>query len=501
MGASLPISSLVNVQVILSPAAAQAQNISTLLVLGNTAVIDTVQRLRFYTTLTQVANDFGTSAPEYLSAALWFEQQPQPTTLAIGRWAQTATHGELVGATLNATNSNVSAWTGIGAGSLHIGVDGGSAVDITGINITAGAPTTMQGVALIIQTAIDASFSGTSVVWDPIYNRFEITSGTTGASSAVTFLSAAATGTDISAQMGGRSTSSGAYVVPGLAPETAVSAVQTMDNMFGQKWYALMMPTISADSDHVAVANFIEGTNTKHIYGVTTQEAGVLVSSDTSNIAYQLQQLKLNRSLVQYSSSSLYAVASYFGRALIVDYTANNSTITLMYKQEPGIVPETLNQTQLNALVGFNCNVIAAYNNGTAIIQNGTQASGQFTDIITGTDWLAIAIQTDVYNLLYLSPTKIPQTDAGVHQIIVTIESVCVQAVANGLVAPGQWNSAGFGNLKMGDNLPSGFYVYAPPVSSQSQTLRAQRIAVPIQVAVKLAGAIQTVNVTITVND
>ena len=105
-----------------------------------------------------------------------------------------------------------------------------------------------------------------------------------------------------------------------------------------------------------------------------------------------------------------------------------------------------------------------------------------------------------MYNLLYTSPTKIPQTDAGNGLIANAIESVCSQAVTNGLVAPGVWQSAGFGSLSTGDFLPKGFYVYVPPISSQSPTLRATRASVVFQVAAKLAGAIQTVNVIINVN-
>ena len=48
----------------------------------------------------------------------------------------------------------------------------------------------------------------------------------------------------------------------------------------------------------------------------------------------------------------------------------------------------------------------------------------------------------------------------------------CQQAVNNGLVAPGQWNSGGFGQLSQGDLLPAGYYVYAPSVNSQPETQR-----------------------------
>ena len=126
--------------------------------------------------------------------------------------------------------------------------------------------------------------------------------------------------------------------------------------------------------------------------------------------------------------------------------------------------------------------------------------SGQFIDTITDTDWLAVDIMTSVYNLLYTSPTKVPQTDPGTHLLVTVIESVLSQAVINGTLAPGQWNSAGFGTLSEFDYLPKGFYVYAPPVATQNPSDRAARKSVPIQVAAKLAGAIHDVAITVTVN-
>jgi hypothetical protein len=62
------------------------------------------------------------------------------------------------------------------------------------------------------------------------------------------------------------------------------------------------------------------------------------------------------------------------------------------------------------------------------------------------------------------------------------------------------WNSAGFGTLNQGDFLAKGFYVYAPAVATQNQSDREARKSVPIQVAAKLAGAVHTIDVQITVN-
>jgi hypothetical protein len=154
----------------------------------------------------------------------------------------------------------------------------------------------------------------------------------------------------------------------------------------------------------------------------------------------------------------------------------------------------------MDAVAAKNCNVFVAYNNNTAIIQAGVVCSGDFLDIITGTDWLALDIQTVLYNLLYTSNTKIPQTDAGNHVLVTGMESVLSQAVTNGLLAPGVWGAGGFGALNQNDFMPKGFYVYAPPVSSQSAADRSARKSVLFQIAAKLAGAIHTVNVLINVN-
>ena len=111
--AGLPISRLINVSVNLSPQAASTQNLSNLMILGSTQitygstvtdVIDTVERYRTYYSIGDIAADFGTTSPEYLAAALWFEQTPQPTQLLIGKWAKTATPGSLRGGVVSSAN-------------------------------------------------------------------------------------------------------------------------------------------------------------------------------------------------------------------------------------------------------------------------------------------------------------------------------------------------------------------------------------------------------------
>lgn len=493
MTQSLSVSRLVNVSVELTPAGAQSQNLSTLLILGTSAVIDSVERLRNYNTLAAVAADFGSSAPEYLAAALWFEQTPQPTTLKIGRWFNAPGSGVLRGAPLSAAQQLLTNFTAVTAGSFSYSRNGAAATNVTGLNFS--GVSNLNGVATIITAAL----TGATCVWNAVYQRFEITSTTTGPTSSISFLTAAPSGTDISTLLGLTAASSGAYRADGIAAESALASAQLFDQNYGQSFYAMVILG-ALNNDHLGVAGFFNATTTKHLYGVTTQEGAALVPSATSDIAHQLKELGYDKAVVQYSSSNPYAVVSLLARALTVDYTGNSTVITLAYKQQPGIVPEGINSVQADSLKAKNCNAFLRFDNNTAIILNGVVASGEFIDTITGTDWLAVTLQTSLYNLLYTSTTKIPQTDAGVQLLTTTAESVCAQAVINGLLAPGVWNSGGFGTLKQGDFLPKGYYIYAQRVNAQNPADRAARKAPPIQIAAKLAGAVHELTVAVTVN-
>ena len=609
MPQGLPVSRLINVTLNISPTAAQFENFDTALILGDSNVIDTNTRIRSYSSLSAVATDFGTTAPEYLAATLFFSQTPQPSQLYIGRWAKTATAAQLFGAPLTVSQQLLANWTAVTAGAFLVYEDG-VPHNITGLNFS--AQTNLNGVAGIIQTALASAEASSTVVWDAEFERFEFTSGTTGVNSLFSFLSTSrgvghatistnpsngdtltiqgtaiefvtsgatgnevnigvdtahtmanllaflgttadsnlvlmtysaisnvlyivskatgttgnsytlasnsadivvsagtlaggSNGTDISGQLGGLSTSSGAYVAQGLAAETPVEAVGIFDNLATQ-WYALTFAATAYSSTDVlspaqtlAVAAYIEGdADNPHLFGVTTGDGAAIVPGDTTSIGYQLNQLDYRRTFYQYSSSSLYAATSILGRGCTVNFAQSLSTITFMWKQEPGVVAESLNSTQADQLNLNRYNYFTAFNNSTSIIVNGMTPAG-FIDETWDLDWFVNQMQADVYNTLYTLP-KVPQTDAGENLLTNAINASCQAAVNNGTLAPGIWNGPGFGQLQTGDFLSKGFYVYQPPVSSQAQADREARKSVPFQVAVKLAGAVHTVAITVNVN-
>lgn len=599
MTTGLPISRIAAVSLVLSQPPAQAQNFNSCLILGTSTVIDVVSRIREFSSSSDVAASFGSDADETKASQRWFGQSPQPTSIQIGRWAQTDSSGQAIGGVVSAANQLITAWQAVGNGAMEVSIDG-VPYSITGLDFSTVA--NLNAVAGIIQTALQgAGAAGATVTWNLPTSNFIITSGTTGVASTVSLVSgphasgnitfaanpanndtvtiggtavtfkaagpvvgnqvligaslsatlvaltnflnnsqdvniskadytstptklyvvyatpgaggnaftiaasvavpsgatlAGGAGTDISAMLS--LAAAPAYVANGIAAETALTAVQLLDDQFSNSWYGLVIPAAS-DADHLVVGAFIDTTVTPHFYGLTSSDPGILSSTSQTDIAFLLKEQGSN-CMVQYSSTDPFAVVSALARILTTDWSGSNTAITLKFKTEPGVVAENLSISQANILEGKNCNVFVEYTNGVAILEQGICSSGQYVDAIIGSDWFATFMQTSIFNILQQSSTKIPQTDAGNHVLATVIQSVCAQALANGLVGPGTWNQPGFGQLNEGDFLENGFYVFQPPISSQSTADRAARKSVAFQVAAIYAGAIHSASVAINVS-
>uniref|UniRef100_UPI0005928CF6 DUF3383 family protein n=1 Tax=Chromobacterium haemolyticum TaxID=394935 RepID=UPI0005928CF6 len=296
MSQGLPVSGVVNVQWTLTPIAAALRNFGSLMILGSSNVINTTERYRQYADVDGVANDFGTSAPEYLAAVAFFSQSPKPALLYVGRWAQAAVAGLLNGAILTTAQQAMGNFTGITNGAMSITIDG-TVKNISSVDFS--AQTNLNGVAS--QVSAKLSPAG-SMVWNSAQQRFIVTSATTGATSTVTFATAPGSGTDISALLG-LNNGQGGYAVGGMAAESLLTAVQGLANL-SSDWYGLYVAASSvADSDHLAVAAYIEATSPSRIYGVTVTTTSVLDSASTTDLASKLKAQNLMRTFTQYSST------------------------------------------------------------------------------------------------------------------------------------------------------------------------------------------------------
>lgn len=482
---TLPVSDVVNVQIVMSPRAATLRDFGATLIIGTSDVIDVETRIRSYssTELPDIAAQFGATAPEYLAAVAFFSQSPAPGEVQIGRWAKAATAGQISGSILTVAQQEITNFQSITAGAFDVTIDG-SVVNVTAVDLQ--AQSNLNGVASQVTAALGGK--GTCI-WNG--QQFIIKSATTGTSSTVSTV----TDTELSQVLG---LDKGTTVVAGAAAETLVEAINAFIDR--PSWYMAFLAAEYEDADAMAASAVIEAASPSRVIAYTLSDTAELNPSQTTSLGYKLKNAGYNHTITAYSSTSPAAAASILGRMATVDFLGSNTTITLKFKQCPGVTAENLTLSQANALRENNVNVFAAYDNDTAILQEGTMAGGWFIDERHGLDWLQNYVQTAVWNLLYTSTTKIGQDDEGSTQLVATVSEALEQGVRNNLISPGVWQAGGFGALKTGDTLSTGYYVYIQPLEEQSAAEREARKAPPIQCAVKLTGAIHFVDVTINVN-
>jgi hypothetical protein len=334
-----------------------------------------------------------------------------------------------------------------------------------------------------------------------------ITMSATGSSMTTSNLAAGkltgGAGTDVSGLLRLSSAMSAPAPIPGIAAETALACAAIMADR-SNGWYAMQIVAQPQPSlqDSLDVAGFVEGASPARIYNFTAQDSEVIDPMSGADIAAEMHASTLARTLGQYSSTSAWAVASLFGRFASVDYTAENSVITGKFKVEPGVTPETMSETQAAAADAKCINYFVNYDTGStevAIVQQAVMCNGDFVDERIGCDWFQNALQVALFDALFTFP-KVPQTDDGTGILLNKCKQVCQAAIFNGWAAPGLWTGPSFGQLKNGQTLDTGFYVFAPSYSTQSQADREARKSVPIFIALKLAGAVHSVMCSVFVN-
>lgn len=208
---------------------------------------------------------------------------------------------------------------------------------------------------------------------------------------------------------------------------------------------------------------------------------------------------------------NIYAAAAPMGLAMGLNTGSAGSYFDLMFKPLSGITTEPLTQTQVNTIcgtvnrssVGLNGNAYLNFANGAyAWMQNATMFSSSgsvFFDQILFLDMLASQIQYNGTNLLVSVPS-LPITNSGVAMMVNSVSQACTQSKTQGFIAPsGVWLGVPVGPIQPGTPLPSGFYVYAPPVGSLTQGQRAARQLPPINVLLIEAQSGHSVNITVNV--
>ena len=490
---TIPVSSVVNVSVSIGATfPARAGFVTLNIVTAETGVIGLSERIRLYNNASAVALDWPSDSEVVAAANSYFSQQPKPTKLKVSVRAGSDSNGELLGSKYENNATNLSAIQAITDGSFEISIDGDSE-DITTLDFS--SDTSMDDVAATIQAGLQSvgtgGYSSAVCTYQATGEYFRITSGTTGASSSITIASAVdpAVGTDISVLLGLNS----GVVSAGVVAETITQSLDAIEQK-DSDWYMLGftkevrdLVQINGEDAIVAASDWV-GARVKVLMNTSNDtNSKANVSSDIGSV---LKNGNYRRSITTYASNSeKYPSMSVAGRAATVDFNQPNSTITLKFKQMPGIENELISQNEKAILDSKNINALILVGDSSMYAES-FMANGTFFDEVHGIDWFQNAVQSNVFGALLTSPTKVPYTDKGVAILEQACIRACDEAVRNGLAAPGETIDGRF--------LPNGYEVVALPVSEINQSDVDARNYPGLSITLIGAGAIHGAQVNVT---
>ena len=191
--------------------------------------------------------------------------------------------------------------------------------------------------------------------------------------------------------------------------------------------------------------------------------------------------------------------AAVMGTAMGLELSHKGSAFALCYKTINGIVPSELTQSEVESLKALNCNVYIVRGFTHFLLENGTAANGQRYDEVLYVDKIAEDLENAAVNLLAENPDKLPQTDDSTAQFINRFSSILMGYTERGILASAMWRGMDTGPVVNGEVVENGFALWANSYDDQTEADRAAHKAVPVQVALCLAGSIESIVITVNV--
>ena len=485
----LPVSNVINVTVTEVPSGLTTPNVNSL-GLFTTESPNNIDPFGIYVSPSQVAADYGTDSVTAAMANAIFAQTPNllsgdgqlvimPMIAAVS-----ATSGEFVSANISANLTPIIAVTN---GNLKVTLN--SVVhNLAGLNFSNCA--TLADVATILQQALpDAIVTATTTA-------FTIKSKTVGTSSTVA-LAAFAGGTDLSGA-GYFNTSAGTATAG--ANSSGETLAQAIDRTIGLVSYVGVISNLDLeDAVILSTANKIQALDMIYLQHVSSTSA-------IAGIATTIQQATDTKTRILLYTPDLADAnlmkAAYAGRAFSVDFSGSNTAGTMNLQPLSTIDPDPgMTQTIYSQLNAVGMDAYVSYAGVPSVYSTG---GNDYFDNVYADVALKFALETAGFNFLRQTTTKVPQTESGMNGLKAAYAAALDQFVRNDSIAPGKWNSSDtFGDpvIFQQNVLNFGYYIYSIPVVLQNSSDRNQRKAPLVQIAVKRAGAIQSSDVLVIVNN
>lgn len=343
-------------------------------------------RYKVYSSLSEVAVDFNTDAPEYKAAATAFGQEISADQFAIGRQksdvatlapvvANNTTYSVIInGTTFNFTSDASATATEIVAGLTAV------------INADGPLPVTASGTTTLILTPDVADTAYTLKKSDN--------------------LSVVYTATE--------------------TLSAALAAIKLVNN----DWYGLSCYSHVA-ADILAVAAVAEAE--KKLYGASSSDAGIKsdVGTDTTSIAYSLKAAAYERTFLLFSgvANSVYPECGWLSQILVSEPGSYQGA----FKTLNGVTVDSLTTSEYNNVLAKYANVYVSVA-GVNHTYNGRVSSGEWCDVVRDLDYLEARLKEDIFST-FVRISKIPFTQRGANIIENEVRKRLQLAVDAGILA------------------------------------------------------------------
>lgn len=266
----------------------------------------------------------------------------------------------------------------------------------------------------------------------------------------------------------------------GATTETLAEALVAV-NAANTGWYGLILIS-DATADILAAAAWVEAN--EKLLLASSGEAGI-IAAGAGDIASQLQALNYNRTALWYHAD---AGLEWLEAAIAADrFTYDPGSENWANVRLSGVQTDPLTEGVSQIIRGKNANTYEQFRN-LGLTQYGTVASGEWIDVIRFRDWLKDRIQTGIVDVLAKADGKIPYTSAGIQVIVSALRAALDAGVSAGGIAPEETDAD--------DNLLPSYRITYPGLAEIADSVKSQRLLEGIKFSARLAGAINTVEIT-----
>jgi hypothetical protein len=498
------LDSIVSVQITRETTVPTQAGFGTCLLLGTSNVIP-VNTIRSYASVAEVADDFTSSDPEYGFALAFFGQALKPTTLKMAQAVPVAgafvlkqdtavtisvtiNGATVTAASLGALATAIEALPSVASASvvasdyLLVTMNVGYPAVVTDLTAGTGDIELYQG--NLSAWNFGAAFA-TSASLD--IDGETITSATSYADLLTNILASIAVSVVDGFVSGNIIYLVNGEATPNVLTDGLVNSVATGSalNLTTHTMADILSALNDVDTDFYAVASIsITEPNVLSIAGwveanerlFATRSANVafLAAPDVTSIGYQLSQLGYDRTFAIYHSlaASQYIDGAILGRQLPED----PGTVDWDLIRLAAVTPDALTSGQVTAIASTDSNYFRTIA-GANYFRQGSVASGEWIDIIRGTDWLKARMQERVFTTL-ANAKKVPYTNRGIGQIEADVRAQLQDGVDVGFLAS-----------------EPAFTVSVPDALTVSAADKANRILRNVTFVATYAGAIHRVEI------